>query len=680
MPTPSPAGRFRFGPYELDVSSSELSKNRRRIRIQRQPLKILALLLERPGQMVTREELRMLLWPDGLYVDFEHGLNRSVNKLRRALLDSANSPRYIETLHSLGYRFIAPVEALKNGHGDPGRSVVGTAGSKPLAETIKDRVPVAAGIPSTVNLEVLSKAGQRSRTVFLSIAAIVLLVATGAVVRQRLYLRPVAESSRTLLVILPFENLTGDANQDYICEGMTEELIARLGNADPDHLGVIARTTAMHYKGTSKTVKEIADELGVSYVLESSIRRVDNRVRVTTQLIKSQEQHHLWARSFDRDASDILGLQHDLSLMIAEEIPRYLGTSKQARAEPSSPVNSQAYLDYLKGRFFWNERSADALHRSVSYFQKAIEEDPRYARAYAGLADSYLVLGGGYLPPHQTYQKGATAAMDALALDGELADAHTSLAYFKFIDEWDWAGADREFREAIRRDPGYATAHHWYALYLSAMNRMPEAINEINKALDIDPLSIVINSNAGAIYYQAGDAERARRQLLKTLELDPNFIPAFGYLGYIYQTTGRYEDALAEYRKAQKHSGDSLSYAGDVGRIYALTGRKPEAIALIQRLQSASKPQVGLSGFTLCLIYASLGNSDAALKWLAKSIDDREFTATELSHDLRIGALRTDPRFAQIQHEFNIPKSAFALRQRLGTFSEPQRVRLNKSE
>ena len=214
---------------------------------------------------------------------------------------------------------------------------------------------------------------------------------------------------------------------------------------------------------------------------------------------------------------------------------------------------------------------------------------------------------------------------------------------------------DREFQQAIHLDPDYATAHHWYALYLSAMNRMPEAINEIEKALEIDPLSNVINSNAGAIYYQAGDVEKSRKQLLRTLELDADFIPAHGYLGYVYQTTGKYEDALAEYKKVRQISGNPLAYAGDLGRIYALTGRKPEALGILRQLKSESKRQSDASGFTLCLIYDSVGDSDEAFKWLKKSIESREFTATELSHDLRISALRNDPRFVEIQHQFNIP-------------------------
>jgi tetratricopeptide (TPR) repeat protein len=247
-------------------------------------------------------------------------------------------------------------------------------------------------------------------------------------------------------------------------------------------------------------------------------------------------------------------------------------------------------------------------------------------------------------------------ATDALALDDNLAAAHTSLAYFKFIDEWDWPGAEKEFQRAIAIDPSYATAHHWYALYLSAMGRQTEAINEIEKALELDPFSTVINSNAGAIYYQSGKYDKSHAQMQRTLELDPSFIPAIGYLGYIYQTTGDYGGALAEYIKAQQISGDSLAYVGDVARIYALTGKKAELEGLHQHLVDLSrKRQSNVSAYTFCLLYESLGNPEESLKWLAKSIDEREFTATEVAHDLRISTLRRLPEFHAIVGHFNLP-------------------------
>lgn len=652
MPTSSQAAKVRFGPYELSISSRELRKFGKRIRIQQQPLKILGVLVERPGELVTREQLRERLWPDGLYLDFEHGLNRAVNKLRRALLDSADSPRYIETLPARGYRFIAPVEVLRDRPDGP-EVLQGEAELSALIEP--SEVPLRT--PSAVSIEV--EAGiatpQKKRWVTIASAAAILLLFAGiAVIRPHINRASVPIAKRTLLLILPFENLTGDLNQEYFCDGMTEELIARMGSLDPDHLGVIARTTAMHYKGTSKTIKEIAGELGVSYVLENSIREVDHRVRVTSQLIQVKDQRHLWAQSFDRDSSDILGLQYGVSLLIAQDIPSYLGISKQPGLQPTSPVNSEAYTDYLKGRFFWNERSLNGLNKGVFYFQKAIQEDPQYARAYAGLADSYLVLGGGFLPPHETYLKGASAAKEALALDSDLAEAHASLAYFKFIDEWDWAGSDSEFQRAIALDPGYATAHHWYALYLSAMNRMPESRREIEKALELDPLSTVINSNAAAVFYQSGDFTGSLKQLQKTLELDPNFVPAYGYRGYVYQVSGKYEEALAEYRKAQQVSGDPLAYIGDVGRIYALTGRKAQAQEILDQVQVHSNEPIKVSAYTLCLMHASLGETDEAFKWLKSSIDNREFTATELVHDLRIENLREDPRFAEFRRQFGI--------------------------
>jgi len=645
---------LRFASFELNLEVGELRRHGYRIKLQEKPFLILVALLERPGGLVTRDELHQRLWKDNTFVDFDHNLNNAINKLRAALNDSSERPRFIETIPRRGYRFVSEVKVAHNG--------VKTNTVPPIAVASVPMAPSGAGDGAGVTLAALqaerdpSAIRRRASTRWFSgLAALVLILASGIFSLQR-WRRPMQTTpSRIILAVLPFENLTSDASQDYLCDGMTEELIAQLGSLDPDRLGVIARTTAMHYKRTSNTVKEIGIELGAAYVLESSIRLVDNHIRVTTQLIEVRDQRHVWAQSFDRDSSDILGLQQNISLTVAKEIPFHLSGLREPHLHGSRPTNSEAYADYLRGRFFWNKRTREGLETGVSYFKQAIKEDPQYASAYAGLADSYLVLGGGYLPPHQTYQQGEAMAADALALDDDLAAAHTSLAYFKFIDEWDWPGAEREFQRAITLDPSYATAHHWYSLYLSAMGRQPEAVNEIERALELDPFSTVINSNAGAIYYQSGEFEKSRTQLQKTLKLDPNFIPAHGYLGYIYQTTGRYGEALAEYKKAEQISGDPLAYAGDVGRIYAMTGRKPEAQALLQQLQDSSKRQSNVSAYAFCLIYASLGSPDESLNWLAKSIDDREFTATETAHDLRIATLRSHPKFQVYLRQFHLP-------------------------
>jgi TolB-like protein/DNA-binding winged helix-turn-helix (wHTH) protein/Flp pilus assembly protein TadD len=665
--TNQPSHVLIFGPFQVDLTTHELRKFDTKIRIPEQSFQVLSALLESPGKLITREALRSRLWPPDTYVDFERSLTVAVNRLRAALADSAEEPRYIETLPRLGYRFIASLEVVSN--------VPKTEPSIPAPFKASESSPQQSSGQPLIDDNRSSRTQRQSPRALngrmLAIAAILLLVCGTIVWRN--FRTGVPAADRTMMVVLPVENLTGDATQEYLCEGMTEELIAQLGNLDPDHLGVIARTTAMHYRGTQRTVKEIGGELGVGYVLESSIRRVDHRVRITTQLIEVQDQRHLWARTFDRDSSDILNMQSDVSQAIAEALPGYLNLSREAHRLLAPPNNSEAYVDYLKGRYFWNKRGQDGLRKSIEYFKEAIKQDPNYARAYAGLADSYLALGGDIFPPHRGYQLGEAAAAKALALDPNLAEAHTSVAYFKFIDEWDWKGADLEFRRALALDPAYATAHHWYAIYLSAMNRMPEAIREIETAHEFDPLSVPIDANLGAIYYQSGEFEKSIRQLQKTIELDPNFVAAYGYMGYVYQVTGRYDQALAEYKTAQQITGTTLSYLGDVGRIYALTGRKEEARALLQTSQGYSKNQPQLSAFTLCLIHSSLGDLDEGLKLLQKSIDDREFTATELTHDLRIDNLRADPRFAQVLREFNIPyqQSKNSMVPRIGSNREP---------
>jgi TolB-like protein/DNA-binding winged helix-turn-helix (wHTH) protein/tetratricopeptide (TPR) repeat protein len=640
-----------FGAYHLDFDLHQLTKYGNKIRLPEQSFKILAMLIAAPGRLVSREELQVELWPANTFVDFERGLTVAVNRLRCLLADSPENPRFIETIPRLGYRFVASVEVISDGTlllMRPGQPVPEPSASLNVAHAF-----------SSPPLNILSKSPRMkpSRSlayVFSGIASLLFLAIALAVVWPRFTHSYSSAAVPVRMLILPFQNLTGDASQEFLCDGMTEELISQLGGLDPDGLSVLARTTAMHYKGSSKTIKQITREVGADYVLEGSIRRVDNHIRVTTQLIQGPQERHLWAQSFDRGSSDILGLQQSVSLAVANEVPFRLRKLSDTHLRDTQPGNPAAYADYLRGRFFWNKRNRDGLDKGVFYFRQAIKEDGKYAVAYAGLADSYLVLGGGYLPPHQTYLQGEAAAADALALDGNLAEAHTSLAFFKFIDEWDWSGADREFRRAITLDPGYATAHHWYALYLSAMGRMPESINEIQKALELDPLSLVINSNAGAIYYQAGDYQRSEKQLRRTLELDPNFVPAYGYLGYVYQVTGRYGDALAEYRRAQEISGDPLSYGGDVGRIYGLTGRKREAQVILRQLQERAQRQSDMSAYAVCLIYTALGNSKEALKWLAKAVDERDFTATEMTHDLRIETLRSTPQFDTFRRQFKL--------------------------
>lgn len=656
MDTAAPSPFRRFASFEVNLEVGEMRRHGYRIRLQEKPFQILVALLERPGALVTRDELHQRLWPDNIFVDFDHNLNNAINKLRDALNDSSENPRFIETIPRRGYRFLADVEIGHDGTSVEFATPAVEEEVRALSIGQEDEEATQAA-PFHIENEhsVLSPRSSWARWLS-GLAGLLLASGVGIFYLLRwMHPRPAAPS-RAMIVVLPFENLTGDPSQEYFCDGMTEELIAQLGNLDPDRLSVIARTTAMHYKGSPMTIKEIAHELGVEYVLESSIRRLDNHIRVTTQLIHAAEERHLWAQSFDRDSTDLLGLQQSVSLAVSNEIPLHMNKLKGARLHDNHPADSVAYENYLRGRFFWNKRSKEGLNKGIFYFKEAIKEDPQYARAYAGLADSYLVLGGGYMSPHQTYLQGESAATEALARDGDLAEAHTSLAYFKFIDEWDWQGADREFKQAISLDPSYATAHHWYALYLSAMGRQPEAINEIEKALVLDPLSVVINANAGAIYYQSGDYEKSLQQLQKTLELDPNFVPAHGYLGYVYETRRNYAQALTEYKRAQQLSGDQLAYAGDVGWIYALTGRKTEAQALLRPLQDASKGHSDVSAYTFCLIYTSLGDPEEALKWLAKSIEDREFTATEMTHDLRIDALRSNPQFEVFRREFNIPQ------------------------
>ena len=641
---------FRFGPFEAKPRARDLSKNGTPLRLRGQPFAILELLLNRAGEVVTREEIRQKLWPADTFVDFEHGLNTSIKKLRQALCDSATEPRYIETIPRLGYRFIAPVEATVEAKAKKPTAVVETVAE----EDSKGPVSQVGGGRPRLHLFLVPA------VLVLAAAALVFNVA-GARTRLFALFRStknasvaVASAPKPLpsIAVLPLQNLSNNSDEDYFADGMTDELTTDL--AQFGSLRVISRTSAMHYKGASKTAPEIGRELGVDTLIEGTVQRVGDRVRIRVQLIDSASDRHLWARSYDHDLKDVLVLQSSAARDIAEEVEGKV-VSPPANARPLNlhPVKPEAYEAYLKGRYFWNKRTDDGLKKSIDYYEQAISQDPKFAAAYAGLADSYSILGSDVLPAPVASAKAHLAANKALELDPTIAEGHAELGLVEFYYDWDWTRSEQEFRRAIELNPNYATAHHWYSHYLSAMGRFPEAMEEAKKAQQIDPLSLAINTTLMGRYRDLGQYSEAIDASRRTLEMDRNFVPAHISLGSVYEGQSMWPEAISEYQKAVELSNNSPPALASLGHAYGVSGNLNGARKVLASLQQISKRRY-VSAFDMAVVFAGIGDSENTFQWLEKAYAGRESQMAFLSVTRRLDSVRSDPRFAELLHRMGL--------------------------
>src|SRR3984893_7315225 len=581
MQAPSPpADIVHFGIFQLDLKAGELHKAGVKVKLQGQPFRVLALLVDRAGQVVTREELRQRVWPSNVYVDFDQGLNNSIKKVREALGDSADSPRFIETVARHGYRFVAPV---------------GAAPARP------------AGPRSRFGLRTL-----RNGILISSTAA--LLAAVGYWAWHGSAMRAGSSSEKVILAVLPFDNLSGDPDQEFFSDGLTEEMIAQLGKLNPERLTVIARGSVAMYKHTSLAVSQIGRELHADYLVQGSVRRAPDRVRITVHLIQVPEQTDRWAESYDRELKDMLTLQDSVARTIANQIHITL-TPGQTRPPGRANLDPEAYEAYLKGRYYWNKRTGDGLQKALIYFQQAINRDPTYGAAYSGLADCNSGLAWhGFKSPAEALPKANAAALKAIEIDPQSAEAHASLGLV-LTHRWDWAGAEAEFKHALRLDPRYANAHHWYGDYLSVMGRHDEALLEARQALGLDPLNLMIGTWVGRRYYLARKYELAIEQGRNTAELDANFAAAHLLLGENYVQEGMHDQGLAELQTAASLSGNSPLYLAQVAVAQASAGRKTEALQIVAQLQTISGTRY-VSPYGLAQIYAALNDEEQTFKWL----------------------------------------------------------------
>jgi len=654
MPDPALVSHVvHFGVFEADLRSGELCKHGLKVKIQEQPFRVLAMLLEQPGQNVTREELRKKLWPADTFVDFEHGLNAAINKLREALGDSADNPRFVETLHRRGYRFIAPVEAHHplahpsesravgvesppGSEGDQREVVVGAVREPPLRK--RWIVALSAGVVALLAVLIaLDIAGVRQRV----------LRAVGAVREPPLLIRSIA--------ILPFDNLSHDPEQEYFADGMTEELITNLGKISA--LRVISRTSVMQYQRTRKPLPQIARELNVDAIVEGTVQRSENRMRITANLLHAPTDRHLWAATYERDLRDVLVLQDEVARDIAGQIQIKVAPQESARLTNARPVNPEAYRLYLLGRFYWNKRTEEGLKNALDHFQRAVETDPTYAPAYAGLADSYLQLANsGFRPPNESMPRAKAAAQKALDIDESLAEAHTSLAEIHDDYDWDWPACEKEFKRAIELNPNYATAHMWYAEYLSLTRRHAEAIAEAQRAQQLDPLSPVIRVVLATYggYFYARQYDEAIRTLRDAVSLFPAYPQPYRCLVAVYEAKGMYQEAIAAYQKAESLSGASPAEVAALGQAYAKGGTRGYYLWKIEKLREKSKHDY-VRPVDLAYLYAGLGEKDQAFSYLEKAYQDRDFMLNLLQIEPAFDPLRSDPRFQELLRRMNFP-------------------------
>jgi TolB-like protein/DNA-binding winged helix-turn-helix (wHTH) protein/Flp pilus assembly protein TadD len=635
-------GRLRFGVFELDPRAGELRKHGVRVRLQEQPFQVLATLLEHPGEVVTREELQKKLWPADTFVDFDHGLNKVINKIREALSDSAESPRFVETVARRGYRFLAEVKAA-----DPAAVGSTEAPTQPYPAMESHDRPDLAGIQATPKHPLPSRAWKMS-----ALALTLLLFASAGIWKARFWTRP---SDIRSLAVLPLESLSGDASQDYFADGMTDELITDLGQISA--LRVISRTSVMAYKRARKPLPQIARELNVDAVVEGTVLRSGDQVRITAQLIEASADKQLWSQSYEGELRDTLALQNKVANAIADQIRINLSPREQAALRTVRVVNPEAYESYLKGRYFWNKRTADGLKAARAYFDQAIEEDPKYAEAYSGLADTYALLGDwqyAVMTPKEALPKAKAAAIKALELNSALGEAHNSLAFCLDGFDWDFDSAGKEFRRAIELNPGYATAHHWYAWHLSLLGRYDEAIVEMRKAKNSDPLSLIISSDLAELLMLAHSYDESIVESQKTIEMDPNFAFAHSQLGQAYLQKQMNVEAIAEMEKAVQLSSGSPTCIANLARAYVASGRKSEAIKLLNDLKQGSNRSDSHAS-EIAVVYAALGDKDQAMAWLERGYLER-FNPGVL---LRLGfdPLRSDVRFKDLLRHIGFPEA-----------------------
>lgn len=635
---------YEFGEFRLDANKRLLRRGTETVALTPKACDVLLLLIQHSGEVVTKDEIMRVVWADS-FVE-ESNLTQTIFVLRKALAETQDQ-KYILTLQGQGYRFVAgvreifpePQHSAEEDSQENAADLVAT-NSNPVRP---DRLVAVTRTPAT-NLLILA--------VVVIVSLVIASVAYFGWTRSPKKSAPAG--TRVMLAVLPFQNLTGDATQEYFSDGLTEEMITQLGNLDSQHLGVIARTSVMHYKGTSIALDQIGRELGVQYVIEGSVRRDANDVRITAQLIQVKDQSHVWARQYDRELKGLLSVQSEIAHAIADEIQVTLGENKSALATQPNilPSNYEAYDLYLKGQYFFNKRTAAGLTEAIKYFQGATDKDPSYARAYAGLADCYTLMSAYTArPPADLIPKARAAALRALQLDDRLPEAHTALALIVQTYDWDWQTAEKEFQRAIALNPNYATAHHWYGEHLMWRGRFDEALQENERARQLDPLSLIIAADNGAILYFSRQYDRAIEKWQSVLELDPDFIRAH-LIRAAYVEKGMFAEALTDIERLRSKDVPAGYWSWRV-YIEGRAGHLADARSAMSQLLELNR-QKPVDPLFIANAYVGIGEKNEALSWLEKASAQHSNELVTLKVSPIYDPLRSDLRFQNLVHRIGL--------------------------
>ncbi len=644
--SPVPPHRVRFEAFEVDLKAGELSTEGLKVRLQEKPFQILRLLLEQPGEVLTREEIQRRLWSQDTFVDFEHCINSAVMRLREALGDSAEHPRFIETVGRRGYRFIASVELVAPEFPPatvaPASSPAGPGGSPawPREGRAYKRVAIVAG------------------GVFALLAVLLAFNVAGLRDRARMavrssFSRPMPESKIQSIAVLPLENLSGEREQEYFADGMTEELITYLGKVGA--LRVISRTSVMQYKSAKKPLPQIARELNVDALVEGAVLRSGNRVRITVQLVQANPEKHLWANSYERDLQDVLVLQSEVARAVVSEIQINLTPEDRTRFTVTRPIDPEAYEAFVKGRHFWDIWTPVAQLKCVQYYEQAIQKEPAYALAYAHVAHCYDMLAFMEYPPAREYQEKAhAAAQRALELDGQLAEAHMIFADQKYWVNWDWSAGEAAFHRAMELNPASVDVVSHYGYALEVQGRIGEAIRVWQRALQLDPLSPTVNGFLARAFFNAHQEQRAIEQYRKMLDFEPKDARAYSGLGSVHEAAGRNDEAVSAYLKAASLVGESAQRLEAFQSAYRAGGIRGYWKKRLDYLRERAKRE-HVSPLDFASFYAHAGEKKPALGWLEKAYEQHTPALVWLKAERTWDPLRSDPRFQDLLRHMNFP-------------------------
>ena len=631
--------RIAFDDFELDLRSGELRKNGSRIRLQAQPFRLLVLLLANAGQVVTREEICRDLWPTNTFVDFEHSLAAAVNKIRDALGDSADTPKYVETLPKRGYRFIGKVKS------EP--PVVMFPTETQESEGLAAVVAPKAGISSTQMLA-------RALAAVLAVAA---LIAAALFIWKIVGERRVALSSPPRiqsLAVLPVVNLSSDVGQDFFADGMTEELTTDLGKISA--LRVISRTSAMRYKDTNKPLREIARELNVDAVVEGTVARSGSHLRVTANLVQAFPEKHLWAESYESEVGDALTLQGEIAQAVAREIQVKLTQQEQNLLAAATPVNPEAHDLYLKGLYSMRGmESAESSEKAIKYFQQAIEKDPSYAAAYSALSNVYSTwIPGMNHSPRDLMPKAKGFALKALTLDNTLADAHSLLGMIALCYDWDWSAAEKEYEQTMALNPNHVWAHEWHSRGLVAQGRTDEAIAEAERVLALSPTPLEWDSPIW-VFVLARRSDLARERAQKLLEVAPNWVWGHFEMALIYEQEGKLEKAAQESLRADELFGMDPKRVAQLKETLAKSGPTGYWKRTLENYRESAKSDY-VPPVLVAKSCVRVGDKECAFEWLERGLEERDDLMINLKVEPVFDSLRSDPRFQELVSRVGIPQ------------------------